>query len=268
MSDRFEQQKRNVISAFTSVARTSALAGAIDVQRLTFALDQLLTHTGPGQPLDLTSFAALLCEMNASADDAAELLVVLGSRLEAMGVIAVMPPEVAGLPPARRQWLLDRYAKRQAERVAEISRPMTPAPGPAVDKKGAKTKGETAKRPAGFPPALGGGVNMKLVGALVAIIAVGLGVYIYGEQTAPPPLQPVFITATGGLPCQEIVGKEQIAICRMPKATFEGLDERALHKKGKATLEALKSQGFRMVHVQILEDNRFRATFHTADRLH
>lgn len=251
MSEPFDQQKRTVITAFNNVVRQSSLAGAVELQRLVIAIDQLLTRAGPGAPLDLAPVRHLLLDLKASEDAIAEAFLALKSRADSLGVPVVLPPEVEGLPDAKKQRLLDAYHKRAQpageRREKKPAEPAHPSPDAPASRRPAK--------------ASGGGANRGLIAALVVVVIAGVGITVYSSQTAPAGPQPVSVSVPDGLTCVALEANHGTAVCRMTTQSFEALSADERQQRAQATKKALQAKGVQRLLLQTVEDRRYRGTY-------
>lgn len=247
------QRKRSVITAFNGVVRTSALKDHdVGQQQLAILLDHLLDDAGDAA-VDLGPVYEHLKARGVEDDPIGEALLAFREREDTLGVVFSLPPPLAHLSNERKQRLLARYHKRQRP-----SRTATPPPGQSAAKSAAAT-GATQPVPAPSPPAQ---LRSKvLAAALVGVVLLAAGFFVWRAQTAEPAPVAVVIDDPMALPCDRLEGNQTTLVCWMSQQTFTRLGPAERDARGKATRSAGKGLGYSKVLVLSTEDRRVRAVY-------
>lgn len=241
----FEQKKRSVINTLNSVLRTGALKDQdVGQQRLVLLVDQLLERAGPKGPLPLAPVYEYLKERNLEEDGILETLLVLKEREGALDLPLELPPLVEQLPKEKRQRLLLRYQKRQ-----QAPRTKVPPPSetslPVVDKPKARGAGASGRTKA-------------LAAAFAVVAALGVGTYVWLEQTGAPVAAPVVIDDPNGLPCTKLTGNQGVLFCWVEKDAYEKLPPAERKTRALATKAAAAGLGYGSLQVWTAADQKLR----------
>lgn len=107
----FEEQKRNLISAFANLLRSSALAGKVNIQKMQVFFGQSIQNIQPGSVIPLSGIYQALLNEGAAAHDAQAALLFFKKREARYQVIFQLPNEILQLSEAQQQELLTQFSK-------------------------------------------------------------------------------------------------------------------------------------------------------------
>lgn len=244
MTGNFEQRKRAISTAFSSVVRYSALAEAIQIQSLIAPLDQLLSHCGPEGPLDLGPLRELLLGAGVQEEPIAEAFLALQHRQEMLGIALRIPPEVERLSDTKKRKLLHAWQRRAQPTTSPGMRVPVESSGEADPAASAPVEG-----PVPVAPQTGPRKGLWVVLALVLVA--GGGVTAYSQMTAPPTAETVVVQDPKGLICSQLRVNQGTAVCSMSKEAYD-MDTTAARKaRAAATKKALADRAVTKILIQV-----------------
>lgn len=107
----FEEQKRNLISAFANLLRSSSLAGKVNIQKMQVFFGQSIQNIQPGSVISLAGIYQALLSEGASTSDAQAALLFFKKREARYQVVFQLPNDILQLSEAQQQELLTQFSK-------------------------------------------------------------------------------------------------------------------------------------------------------------
>jgi hypothetical protein len=247
--------QQNLITAFNTVVRTSALAGKIDQQRTSLAFAAMLQNLpGDGRVVPLVPVYEFLLQQRAPEHAVREVLVYLKSREGRLGVTLQLPRELESMSEEERGRLLMAVAARgqTGGTFPGVSRTAAEPEPPPPAEKPAPTTGFVPPKKTQTGAGAGGGPPRALIVALVLCV-VGLGGSVaYNQLTKQPGLPQLAINDPNGLPCVELLDAPSAFLCFVHDDFLAATPKDALKTRAETTRATAVARGFAHRPVQVL----------------
>jgi hypothetical protein len=238
--------RQNLVTAFNTVLRTSALAGKIDQQRTSLAFAAFLDNLpDDSNVVPLGPLYDLLLQQKAPEPAAREVIVVLQSREARFNVRFELPPQLRSMSEEERAKIV-----LMASAVGAPPTPRGAAPAPEVPS-------APPAAPTGFVPDKKRKGDAKgqrqglVVGLVVALVGLG-GSLAYDQATRLPAPQQLSLNDASGLPCVEMLAVPSAFLCFVNDAFVAKTPREALKTRADVTRAGAVAKGFAARPVQVL----------------
>lgn len=243
--------RQNLIMAFNSALRTSALVGVVDFQRAALAFGTVVEGS-EGGVIELGPLYAFLVQQGAPELGVAEVLLFLKSREERYGVTFNLPSALASMTPEQIDSVVQSYISRSTPRSNQgPQQPLPEMPTSAPTTMVGQTQ-------FGGKSGYGAKKGQRLPIVLAVCVVAAIGNFFYSQATRTPPPAPLNLSDPAGLPCINPVGSNGAVLCSLPTAFFTGESKEALDARAQVTKAAVAIRGYRRILILTKEDGKLR----------
>ncbi len=243
--------RQNLIMAFNSALRTSALVGVVDFQRAALAFGTVVEGS-EGGVVEFGPLYAFMVQQGAPELGVAEVLLFLKSREDRYGVTFNLPSALAAMTPEQIDSVVQSYISRSTPRANQgPQQPLPDMPTSAPTTMVGQTQ-------FGGKSGYGATRFQRLPVVLFVCVVVAVGNFLYAEFTRAPPPVPLNLSDPAGLPCENPIGSNGAVLCYVPTSFYKREPKEGLDARAQVTKAGVGARGYRRILVITKEDSKLR----------